>query len=491
MKNLNRRQISEVEPRCNIETNGDDTSSQSPLPQGWAKIQAKKVLRLFNGFAFKPSHWKGHGLPIIRIQNLNNAGAAFNFCPDQNPERYRVRNGDLLFAWSGTPGTSFGAHIWRGGDAWLNQHIFRVDFDEGTFDKEFLRLAINRNLDDYIRQAQGGVGLAHITKGKFEESFLIMPPVAEQKQIVAKIEELLPKVNAVRERLIRVKGIMRRFRQSVLSAACSGTLSAGWREAHPKVQTASELIKQAQLEEKRLYTEESQNAKRTGKGKPRIPSILQLEEIDRHPEIETWATLAMHRAFPPDGLFDGPFGSNLKTSDYTKSGIRVVRIENVGFLTFLEDKRTYISPEKYEALKRHTVGEGDLIFASFISEGVRAVVLPKMEKAIAKADCFCLRPLPQLLDCRYLAIILSSRQIYSELVEVIHGATRPRITTKQLRNLNIPLAPLEEQREIAFRVESLFKIAETIEKQVKAELLKGEKMTQAILAKAFRGELVL
>ena len=62
------------------------------------------------------------------------------------------------------------------------------------YDKKFLRLAINHNLDDYSRQAHGGVGLAHITKGKFEDSCLIMPPIGEQKRIVAKIEELLPKV---------------------------------------------------------------------------------------------------------------------------------------------------------------------------------------------------------------------------------------------------------------------------------------------------------
>lgn len=195
-------------------------------------------------------------------------------------------------------------------------------------------------------------------------------------------------------------------------------------------------------------------------------------------------------AFRPEGLFDGPFGSNLKTSDYTQGGVRVVRIENIGFLSFLEEKRTYVSAQKYETLKKHTVGEGDLIFASFISDGVRVVVLPKVEKAIAKADCFCLRPLPQLVDSRYLAMILSSRQTYSELIGGIHGATRPRITTKQLRNLTIPLAPLEEQREIVDRVESLFKIADKIEKRVGVELSRTEKMTQAILAKAFRGELV-
>jgi len=198
----------------------------------------------------------------------------------------------------------------------------------------------------------------------------------------------------------------------------------------------------------------------------------------------------MDHAFRPGDLFDGPFGSNLKTSDYTKNGVRVIRLENIGVLSFIDEKKRYISKKKYQDLKKHTVEEGDLIFASFISEDVRAVVLPEIEKAIAKADCFCLRPLVELLENQYLSFILSSRQTYSELVAAIHGATRPRITTKQLRNLKIPLAPLEEQKEIIRQVDSLFNLSDEIEKRVKSGVERTEKITQAILSKAFKGELL-
>src|SRR5438128_6119423 len=123
------------------------------LPTGWAEVKLRTVLKLANGFAFKPSHWSREGLPIIRIQNLNNPDASFNYCNQALPEKVRVRKGDLLFAWSGTPGTSFGTHIWQGGDAWLNQHIFRIEFDSKIFNKSFLKHAINQNLSHYISQA--------------------------------------------------------------------------------------------------------------------------------------------------------------------------------------------------------------------------------------------------------------------------------------------------------------------------------------------------
>ena len=149
-------------------------SNGDGLPKGWAKAKIADLVELKNGHAFKPSDWQQDGLPIVRIHNLNNPEAPFNYFPGSLPDRFRIRNGDLLFAWSGTPGTSFGAHIWTGDEAWLNQHIFRVDFDSRFLDERFLRLAINRNLDDYIFQAHGGAGLAHITKGKFESSELMI-----------------------------------------------------------------------------------------------------------------------------------------------------------------------------------------------------------------------------------------------------------------------------------------------------------------------------
>ena len=88
-------------------------SDSNELPKGWGMARVDALVELVNGFAFKPTQWKSEGLPIIRIQNLNNPDAPFNYCAENLPDKIRVRNGDLLFAWSGTPGTSFGAHIWR------------------------------------------------------------------------------------------------------------------------------------------------------------------------------------------------------------------------------------------------------------------------------------------------------------------------------------------------------------------------------------------
>ena len=80
------------------------------------------VAEYINGRAFKPSEWEQNGLPIIRIQNLTDSNAKYNYSSVKHEEKYLIKNGDLLFAWS----ASLGAHIWKNGDAWLNQHIFKV-----------------------------------------------------------------------------------------------------------------------------------------------------------------------------------------------------------------------------------------------------------------------------------------------------------------------------------------------------------------------------
>ena len=200
------------------------------LPVGWVEVPIGDLCELRNGRAFKPAEWTDEGIPIVRIQNLNNWQAKFNHYQGEVDANHLLGGGELLFAWSGTPGTSFGAHIWAGGKAALNQHIFRVDFDEFSLQKDFFRYAINQKLNDLIDIAHGGVGLRHVTKGKFEQTEVCLPPLNEQRRLAAKLDTTLAAVDACRQRLDGVAAILKRFRQAVLAAATSGELTREWRE---------------------------------------------------------------------------------------------------------------------------------------------------------------------------------------------------------------------------------------------------------------------
>jgi type I restriction enzyme, S subunit len=197
------------------------------------------------------------------------------------------------------------------------------------------------------------------------------------------------------------------------------------------------------------------------------------------------------RLLPAGGIFDGPFGSNLKSSDYTESGARVVRLENIGHLRFIGSKQSFVSDAKYASLPKHAVYPGDIVFSSFVEERIRVCALPDDldEKALAKADCFTLRP-TEVVDRRYLAMQMASPRSYGFLVSDVHGATRPRVNTTQVRSLPVALCTPAEQQEIIHRFDALMHIADETLARIDVAAHSVERSSQAVLAKAFRGELV-
>ena len=154
------------------------------IPEGWQKMNIGEACTLVNGRAFKPSDWTKTGTPIVRIQNLNDPNAEFNYCSGDVEDKFWIDTGTLLFAWSGTPGTSFGAFIWAGGKAVLNQHIFQV-YPCAEISKQFLKCSFEGHMDEIIERAHGGVGLRHITKQELERIELLVPPMAVQDDFVA------------------------------------------------------------------------------------------------------------------------------------------------------------------------------------------------------------------------------------------------------------------------------------------------------------------
>ncbi len=296
---------------------------------------------------------------------------------------------------------------------------------------DFIKYALESiDKDDVIT----GTAQPQITIQLLKNLQIPFPPLPEQQRIVAKLDILFGHLDALKTRLDRIPQLLKDFRQKVLTQAVTGKLTE---------------------------------------------------------KFTKWDKTKLGDLVLKGGIFDGPFGSHLKTEDYTSNGVRVIRLENIEHLIFIEDKETFVSEEKYNTLIRHTVNEGDIIFSSFISEDIRACILPELKtKAIAKADCFCIRPDETAINKKYLLFFLVSYVAFNQLVLKIHGATRPRINTTQLKTLLISLPELREQQEIVRHVESLSAKADKIEASYQKLKAKIEQLPQALLAKAFRGELV-
>lgn len=168
------------------------------------------VATYINGRAFKPSEWESTGLPIVRIQNLTDKNAKCHYSSAAYEEKYKIHNGDLLFAWS----ASLGTHIWNQNDAWLNQHIFKV-IPNDNIDKLYLYYYLQKVIAELYLKTHGS-GMVHITKGPFMNTSIPVPSYTEQSRIVAYIEELFSELDKAVDTLKTTKEQLEVYRQAVL-----------------------------------------------------------------------------------------------------------------------------------------------------------------------------------------------------------------------------------------------------------------------------------
>ncbi|PSJ55944.1 restriction endonuclease subunit S [Pseudaminobacter soli (ex Li et al. 2025)] len=317
-------------------------------------------------------------------------------------------------------------------------HVFR---SYGAIEPEYLWRYVRQQSfrDDAQTVMSGAVGQQRVPADWLKEHHIPLAPLAEQRRIVMKVDSLTTRTARARKELDRIPNLIARYKKRLLALAADRELTKDWRAD-----------------------------RKNGEWKE-----VTVEEV-------------------ADATFDGPFGSNLKSADYVDKGVRVVRLENIDSLTFIRDKETYISGKKYEGLKRHTLQADDVLFSSFIAEEIRVCRFPGdlPTAAINKADCFCVRPKVDRCLPSYLMYRLAAPQTYEILKDSVHGATRPRISLKQLKSFSFFLPTIEEQAEVVHRIESAFGWLDRMaaDHATAARLL--PKLDAGILAKAFRGNLV-
>ncbi len=125
------------------------------IPDDWNTPTIGTVCRLINGRGFKPYEWKNEGLPIIRIQNLNGSDH-FNYYQGSYDKKIEVEDGQLVFAWSGSRGTSFGPHVWNGSLGLLNYHTWKMVVKENEVEADFFLHAL-KQLTKFIEEKAHGL----------------------------------------------------------------------------------------------------------------------------------------------------------------------------------------------------------------------------------------------------------------------------------------------------------------------------------------------
>ena len=428
------------------------------LPEGWAWARIGTITELVNGKAFKPSDWTSTGLPIVRIQNLNDPNSPYNRYDGDCDSKFLLYGGELLFAWSGTPGTSFGAHVWSGGKALLNQHIFNVKFSEQNLDINYLKLSINRSVLSLIGLAHGSAGLQHVTKGTFESTLIPLPPLAEQRHIVERVGELTPLVEEYGEledaREALDAALPGRLRKSVLQLAVQGGLVP----QDPADEPAGTLLERIRGQRRQLVAEEKMKAPKGGesiifagsdgrryekrvdaRGRESEPLCIEDEIPFEIPEGWEWARL--------ESVIVLLSGTDLNSSQYND------RHEGIPYLTgasnFADGKlienRWTVEPSRISR-------KGELLFTCKGTVGEMAI--NRFDAAHIARQIMSITPYEYAM-LPYITLFLNAmvEDIKSHAKGVIPGIERNTLLARL-----VPVPPLAEERRIAEKFAELLTI---------------------------------
>ena len=178
-------------------------------------------------------------------------------------------------------------------------------------------------------------------------------------------------------------------------------------------------------------------------------------------------------------LSDGPFGSNLKSEHYTDTGIRVIRLGNVGVGTFIDEDKSYISAEHYEKLKRYTCRAGEIVIGTLGEPNLRACIIPqKIGVAINKADCVHFIPKPDILNVEFACQYINCPETLQLAQGMIHGQTRSRVSSGQIAAMPIFIPPMSLQNNFSAFVSQIDKSKVVVQKALDEAKLLFESLMQ-------------
>jgi type I restriction enzyme, S subunit len=454
------------------------------LPANWKWVRLGECLEMINGRAFKPTDWIPSGLPIVRIQNLNNENAPFNYCKESIVEpRHIVESGCFLISWSGTPGTSFGAFIWKRGKAALNQHIFRCVQIGGAYYERFLQIAINGRLDEMIAKAHGGVGLQHITKGKLENLPLSLPPLAEQYRIVAKVDELMAlcdRLGAARQerdnRRDRFTATSHHFLHRGVSRETILTPAHFFLDHLQHLTVIPDQIKQLRetiiklAVRGRLAHQDPHDDPAPGfgtvgdQGKNRLSM-----ELNRG-----WSWAAV------EDVAEARLGKMLDIAKNSGKRFRYLRNTNVHWFDLRMDELKELKIEEFE-VEKYRLCRGDvLICEGGHGIGRTAVWRSSEQDIVFQKALHRVRPGPALNSdfFSYCMFVYFHERV---LQTYFTGVGIPHFTGRALATLVFPLPPMSEQSRIVAKVKELMTVCDRLEEQLTTTQDEKRSLLEAVL----------
>ena len=428
----------------------DDENIPFEIPESWTWVHLNQIAESSLGKTMDKAKNTGTPQPYLCSINVYWDGVSLEkvkeaLFEESELSKYLLQKGDLLICEGGDVGR---CAIWDRDEVMYYQNaLHRVRFYGEIVPSFYLYVLHLYKGIGIINEYCKGVTIKHLVQNALYAMPLPLPPVAEQKRIVAKIEELLPYIDHYEKAWNRLEDFNRRFpadmQKSILQMAIQGKLV----EQRPEEGTGKELYQQIQAEKKRLIQEG-----KIKKEKP-LPEIAEDEVPFEIPEGWKWVRLG-EIIF---GVADGPHFS----PKYQEQGIPFISTRNISSGRLDLSTAKYISRELHEELcKRCKPKKGDVLYTKGGTTGIAAVNDSDVEFNVWVH--VAVLSLDQHVYPYYLAMALNSPHCYELSQEYTHGTSNRDLGLTRMVRITLPLPPLAEQKRIVARLEEILPLCERL-----------------------------
>jgi type I restriction enzyme S subunit len=457
----------------------------SDLPKGWISCKFGDIVKVINGYAFPSGDFKKEGIPLIRQSNLDGDKVNIENCVFLDKlwltrkSEFVLKKNDLLIGMSGSIGKLCVYDLDLPG--MQNQRTGKiVPVSEENIERKYISSFLMISETSLLQKGKG-LGILNVSADDIESLTFPLASLSEQKRIVAKLEQLLERVDRIRKKLYRIPLILKRFRQSVLQIAFSGRLTTDWRNTNSKdVESGHTLL--ARIREDRIKDENSVRGKRKFGDfpKPYEPKDIELGSI---PASWAWASLAEIAK-----IITGKTPSKKNSANWNGNipfvmPADIAKLDECLALKEVVQTKNWVSKQGLNSVK-HV--DSPSVFVCCIGTLGRVGYI--RTKAAFSQQLNAIIPHPDL-DLEYVAF-------YCHTIEPILRELWPQTTYMPIVNkslfstIPIPIPPVQEQRIIVKILKQKLEEQQAMEKSGERGKKLVEKLSDSILAKAFRGELV-
>lgn len=406
------------------------------IPENWNWVILGSVASFLNGRAYKKSELLDDNklTPVLRVGNLFTNSKWYYSDLKLDSNKY-IDKGDLIYAWS----ASFGPRIWQGGHVIYHYHIWKVNFNKSLVDKKFLEYFLSDERNVLGETKVHGSTMKHITKTNMEHLPFPLPPLTEQKRIVTKLEKLMPLVDEYEKAYNRLKsiddGFNDKMKQSILQYAMEGKLV----KQNSNDEPASELLKKIKDEKKQLVKEKKIKRSKS------LPRISEDEKLFDIPENWEWVRLKDITNF---GNFNSVAGQDIQEGSWVLNMEDIIK-NGGGFNKFTIKKLN----DDFKSNK-YIVEVGDVLYGKLRPYLRKIEIAPK--NGFTTTEMFPIKVINQnLISPYYLRYVMLSPYFANRINGSTYGMKMPRVGTKYLASMLIPLPPFEEQKRIVTKIEKI------------------------------------